>query len=239
MSNVLIDIDAAIKQYIGQELDTRTIAKIHGTSQWTIIDRLKKSGIKLRNCGHKRLVDKLSDIQVEIINGELLGDGSLSMSKGYKNARFQWGGCSYEHGEFLHLALSKFAGCFIPDRQYWKITSKAAKAFTELRQKWYPNGKQEVPEDIELTPTVVRHFYIGDGNLRKRKNRRPSIRLFVNNYNNTSLEILLTKFMSLGFNPKLQSATSGFALYLPTKETNKFFDYVGTCPFNFYQYKWP
>lgn len=36
--------------------------------------------------------------------------------------------------------------------------------------KWYASGKKVWPEDIELTPTVLKHWYCGDGCLASTKN---------------------------------------------------------------------
>jgi len=35
--------------------------------------------------------------------------------------------------------------------------------FNEFRE-WYSSGEKVWPEDIELTPTVLKHWYVGDGN---------------------------------------------------------------------------
>lgn len=39
---------------------------------------------------------------------------------------------------------------------------------------WYETGKKVWPEDIELTPTTLLHFYVQDGTLQNSNNNKPS-----------------------------------------------------------------
>jgi hypothetical protein len=39
--------------------------------------------------------------------------------------------------------------------------------FNEFRE-WYSSGEKVWPEDIKLTPTVLKHWYVGDGSYNKR-----------------------------------------------------------------------
>ena len=48
----------------------------------------------------------------------------------------------------------------------------------EIRQKWYnKQGTKIIPSDLILTPDKVLHWYIGDGSLKKRKNKDESLSL--------------------------------------------------------------
>lgn len=230
--------EAILSEYFEQGDDARTVAARHGVSQWKVLEIIKTSGRPARNAGHKRVTEPLTPNQLEIITGELLGDGSLNVGRTYVNAKFQWGGKSFEHGAFLHETLGIFAGYFKQDRVYWKIVSKAAMAFTPIWRDWYVSGKKCVPQNLALTPTVVRHWYLGDGYLKRRVHRRPAVLLSTQCFDSYSLETLIRAFHAVQLHPWREKNHSGEMLRFSTDETEAFLRYIGPCPFDHYQYKW-
>lgn len=102
--------------------------------------------------------------------------------------------------------------------------------------------KKIVPKDIELTPVVIRHWYIGDGSL-TRMNKKDkiicNIRLSTVGFLPSHVDILVDKLNDLGFNAKRDRDNT---IRLPTYMTNKFINYIGECPEEIeeiYGYKWP
>jgi hypothetical protein len=39
--------------------------------------------------------------------------------------------------------------------------------FGVYRKKWYPNDLKTIPRDLKITPTILLHWYLGDGSLSK------------------------------------------------------------------------
>ena len=46
---------------------------------------------------------------------------------------------------------------------YYSLRSCSHPLWTDLRHKWYPDGKKIVPADIELNGLTMAHWYMGDG----------------------------------------------------------------------------
>jgi LAGLIDADG DNA endonuclease family len=224
--------------YETEGLTVRKIAARYGIAESSMQERMKKWGIQRRNPGHRRVTTPLAAAQQEILDGELLGDGSILIPRACRNPKFQWGGAARSHGEFLHEALGDLACFFGPDRQYWKLCSKASVSLMPTFQRWRPHGRLAVPADIRVTPTILRHFYIGDGELRQRPGRSPSIRLAVQGFDDCSVQHVITALRTIGFDPTLQPDGSGPVIYIRTCQARAFLQYLGPCPFPEYRYKW-
>jgi len=125
-----------------------------------------------------------TDHQREVITGLLMGDGSIN--RGGKNPFLECGMISpnylkYVDGEFgifgHDVSLKKTAeesaeDCrgrgFSPDAKeenYSDLYHWHSMRHPELQEfaEWYSTGTKVWPSDIELTPTVLKHWYCGDG----------------------------------------------------------------------------
>jgi len=126
--------------------------------------------------------DTLSDIQKEILNGHLLGDGNLTNPLNERhNSSFRI--CrSTEDMDYLTWTALAF-----PDyatRKGLKVRSGSRKdgtpyefadlnmrrssVFSEYRNKWYPSGKKVVPTDLILTPLTIAVWLADDRSVRLR-----------------------------------------------------------------------
>jgi hypothetical protein len=126
----------------------------------------------------------LTQHQYEIVIGLLMGDGWINKYNG--KPRLQCGMITKEYLEYLdeifgifsvgiHLkttaeesAKSMRDRDFSPnakeenysDLYYWQ--SRKLPQLEEFVE-WYESGSKVWPEDIDLTPTVLKHWYVGDG----------------------------------------------------------------------------
>jgi hypothetical protein len=127
---------------------------------------------------------ELTQKQIEITTGLLMGDGSVSVHG--KNCRLQTAMISPNYLKYLNnmfgclglgVELSESAAKsaknnrdtgFSPDAKeenysdvyYWY--TRLHPKFNEFRE-WYSSGEKVWPENIELTPTVLKHWYCSDG----------------------------------------------------------------------------
>lgn len=156
-----------------------TIAKENSVSVWSIITRLRKSGIEVRRTHNKRHCGpaKTTNFSLrELIDGLLLGDGSLDpdgiLHLEQSDDRFGW----LEQVQSLLLAVGATSKLIpIPPRTRVidgrEIHSRSGHvlytpAYGELkaeRRRWCPIQKKQVPLDLILTPTVVAQWFCGDG----------------------------------------------------------------------------
>jgi len=108
-------------------------------------------------------------------------------------------------------------------------------AFDKFRA-WYESGKKVWPEDIDLTPTVLRHLYSGDGSLHKDN----QVRISMPNEKGNEKKVE-RYFERAGLPTPLDWYGEGenhhSALWSPT-DSEILFDYMGE-PVVGFKYKWP
>jgi hypothetical protein len=117
----------------------------------------------------------------EIIKGTLLGDSSVRV---YQN-KYYYYSLTAKSKEFLEWVSKIFETFKIPTYFSFNevsevfslgfyINARNIDELMKLREKWYTkvNGKtiKIVPKDLELTPTTLLFWYLGDGSLVRRRN---------------------------------------------------------------------
>jgi hypothetical protein len=128
---------------------------------------------------------ELTQKQKEIVTGLLMGDGCMRdmknancylqvkmISKNYLEYLNNLFGCLGSSLKLVATAEEKaqenidrgFSETVnennYSDQYNWNTRSHPE--FNKFRE-WYSSGKKVWPEDIELTPTVLKHWYVGDG----------------------------------------------------------------------------
>lgn len=185
---------------------------------------------------------------LEILDGELLGDGYIpkphthSALFGYMTPRqsyLQWlSTLLASHGLNGRIYGPKKMPSSQPSYQY---ASKWFPELFDLRQRWYPNGIKCVPRDIVLTPTVCRHWYLGDGSMHQPP-QPPYIMLCTHGFIYEDVEFLASLIEPFAPGVRVgKPQSAGPPLYLPKKAALAFLDYIGPCPNGLrevYGYKW-
>lgn len=186
----------------------------------------------------------------EIIDGEMLGDGSLEMSKVgvAPNARFCYGTSCMEYIVYIRKQLGLFGTSEIvtgTNNREGSITHKFRTmnnpSLTNIYNRWYPEGKKIIPKDLELTPLVIKHWFLGDGSLRQHSG---GIVLYTNGFEVSDVEFLVKLLNNLNFISNLRMTYSKEQdkyypiIYISTRSTGAFLKYIGECPVEYYKYKW-
>ncbi len=191
---------------------------------------------------------------IEIINGSLLGDASVQAKKG-KYHYFKYTAKDKKFLENLKKILEVYKiRCWITvdnpgvHSLGFYINNCPYKQLMNLHEKWYKkeNDKTQkiLPGDLEITPTTLFYWYIGDGCLVRRKNddnRVPTLCLATNCFSKEDIEILLEKLRKLNLNFYATESASGFnkgekagyALYSNVEDGTplRFFRTIGLeCP---------
>lgn len=199
---------------------------------------------------------KLSYEQIQVLEGALLGDGSLVMHKHGKNAIFSYTSKSKQHIEFVGKYFKEY--CSVPSkyikktsyhdkrtdkvytRYYFKTCSNST--FTEYYNKWYRNHIKYPPDDFKLTPLSCLVWYIGDGGLINSKYSQ-EIKLSTHCFSRESQEKILLPQLEQ-FNSYLVKADKNklgnyqYCIHIPHRSVKSFLEYIGECPFDDYLYKW-
>lgn len=123
----------------------------------------------------------LDDYQKELLNGLLLGDGSLHISPNGKNANFRFWAKNKDHVEFVFNKFKNLCTdsmvvkhrCYHDKRtmkyyQSYYFNTKVNEYFTEMYNIWYTNKKKtNIPTNLELTKTILLTWYIDDETIKE------------------------------------------------------------------------
>jgi hypothetical protein len=206
---------------------------------------------------------ELTEKQIEITTGLLMGDGSVG--KDNKNHRLQTAMISPNYLEYLDNIFGVL-GCGVSLKNTAAESAKSAKddgfdpnakeenysdvyrwqtrkhpKFNEFR-KWYANGKKVWPEDIELTPTVLKHWYVGDGHYKNDGYKNCISIGMANEVENTEK---ISKYFTNVNLPEPSNYTTREGKYgkqceaqWTVEDSNTLWKYMGE-PLPDFKYKWP
>jgi len=243
-------------KYWNRELSITKISKLYGINRETISYWIKKLNTTIRSLSesiHLARINhcRLSPKAIEWLGGELLGDACLTTTakKGdlpSKNlsALFRYGSKYEEYINYISKTLKSFG--VKQSGKIRKYTNKKGNiayhynslSYAELfpiYNKWYPDGKKIIPEDLELTPLTLRQHYIGDGSLIHQK-RNTRIILSTCGYLIKDVNWMIKKLDELRFKVTRQPSTN--AILISSYSVKDFLNYIGKCPVSCYQYKW-
>lgn len=203
------------KLYIAEKMSCKEIATLFQTqgidiNPWTVSRRVKELGI-VRNMSDSILVKdfhrpyiKMSEVELEALDGFLLGDGSIQQ----RSSRSGRLALTVQYEEFGKYLLSHFKRYnpvwrqrYIKSKRYlktlsqWSGETKSNRYFLDQRKRWYPQGKKIVPENIRLTPLSLLLWYLGDGSYNVRDNY---IFLSTQGFAAENVEFLCLKLNELG-----------------------------------------
>lgn len=228
----------------------------HAPDSW---DECQNCGSPKKNLGNHWALSsceypKLTQKQKEITIGLLLGDGSLITQDG-RNPHIQCGMITREYLEYLdnifgnigtgvkfqmsandsarNAVESELVDEANPenysDVYYWK--SRANPNFEQFSN-WYTVNGKVFPDSIKLTPTVLKHWYVGDGNY---NNDSKVIKICCSNeYDNWGK--LVNYFKDVGLpEPKDYNQKS---ICFNKEDSGVLFEYMGE-PLPGFRYKWP
>lgn len=199
------------------------------------------------------LLTALSPIQIDYLQGALLGDGSLYIHKNANNACFCYTSKSYQHVKYVsdpfsELSTSGIVHRYVFDNRTNKIYSinsfrtKVNPSFTEEYYRWYKNGVKHLPDNLVLNPTVCLIWYIGDGGISISKNSC-YLKLSTHCFSKEEQEQILLPQLK-DFCPKLyktgisKNGDIQHFIGIPRKKASDFLEYIGKYPFEDYAYKW-
>jgi hypothetical protein len=194
---------------------------------------------------------KLSEKQKETITGVLMGDGQV-MRQGtnpsirvrvvkqeylnYLDSIFPFYGKGVKHIRTPEKSAEMHSpgGSGDPEKysdmySWWTMRSPE---FEEFRE-WYSTGKKVFPEDIELSPTVVKHWYVCDGHY---QNSGVSDYIELSLANEKCNKDKIEKYFSdIGIRV---NSWSYHKIRFTVEDSKRLFEYMGD-PVPGFEYKWP
>lgn len=215
-----------IKSLHNKGLNLDEIAEIFDHEKTFIQEIIEKCG-GLEN-GIMESSVPLTPQLIEFMEGELLGDGCIMPVQKSPNTKMAYYAHSSKYKEYLEWLDSIFSseGLYMsgriykePEGSYHYRTSSCVELMT-LRKRWYPNDVKIVPDNLILTPVMVRQWFIGDGTL-----KNEGVALCTNGFDEKSLDLLTIKLKEIGFSATIWSDKR---LYINQAQSPDFFNYVNS-----------
>jgi hypothetical protein len=217
--------------------------------------------------GSKCEYPSFSDKQKEIITGLLMGDGSVCVQGENSNPNLSCGMIRREYLEYLNEEVFPVIGSKVHLKRtaeeqakyhvesgfrinaeasdYQDVYSWYTRNHPGLKpfKDWYSSGEKVFPDDIDLTPLVLKHWYVGDGNFETEKYSVGRISIATSNEidNRSKIE---NYFDSIGFDEhywessKREDGSLSGSIRFSTELTEDIFEYMGE-PLPGFEYKWP
>lgn len=216
-----LDTGAIIEAY-ESGTSAASLSRQHHASLWSILNRLKKAGVKVRSSNEqneKRLdlpKGRLAEF-IGLVDGLILGDGSISARGSFSleqvDTRRGW----LEHvatqltelgvdSRIIPRAAPRKLS-YIDGRQINVHASSVlyTPCYAELkvqRARWYPNGGgKQVPADVTMTPLGLASWFCGDGS----GDKQGLICFYTNSFTERDVRALAAK-ISLEFNVSARCA---------------------------------
>jgi hypothetical protein len=200
----------------------------------------------------------------EVFDGCLLGDGYLccyNPASDISYPYFKKKNKFYDHVLLVHRSLfgtdkdSRIREEYGKDKNgrplsypYFCTRSLAKKELLKEFKRWYPvesSFEKRVPSDIRLTPTVLLHWFLDDGNsFHRRKMSKTNqivITMCTECFPKENQEILRERLLSdLGLLSRFHRTQFGLGwrIEIPQSQASKFFDIIGPPPVPSLAYKW-
>jgi len=241
----LADKDFLYSLYWGEFKTCGEIAEVIGCGEKTVHSALRDHGIPSRTAGNTpSVIDSgLSTFIVEILEGELLGDGSMR-DRGWITSPFRLGTSSKEYRDWLADLLRNVGfNLRTPnvshelegygEYQSYRVETWQYPCLYRLYRHWYPDGEKRVPDDLTITPLNLRHWYIGDGSYGE------SLNLHTEGFTNECRNRLIQQLAVNGIRATAQSSGE---LHIWRKSHDRFFNFMARLPpslHSAYGYKWP
>ena len=197
---------------------------------------------------------KLNSKQSSVLTGILIGDGTLDRSGA--NCRVKIEMINEEYLQYVDDILGNLSNGvtkvqsaeesaermrdsgFRPNANsddyssVYRLTTKRHPKFNDF-ESWYSGDGKVIPE-IELTPTILKHWYVCDGHLIQNSGHRPRVSIGITNEYEFS-DKLEQMFIEQGIDA---NATKSKNLNIGADHTEKFFEFIGESVDGF-KYKWP
>lgn len=233
------------------------VAEICNCSVSTIKTHLRACNITCKPRGGEWRSIGISDELVQILNGLLLGDGSIELCR-KTSARYRHTDKheAYIKWLFTHLknrGLDWGGGIYRNDTK-WGVGYGAStflyRNLLDWCTKWYPKGKKIVPADILITPLTLLHWFIGDGWYSRgyKKRKWGGIGLATDGFTHDEVDFLAGQLQLQNIQANVNYHKNryndrGFRIiiYRPSS-IRRFFEYMAPCPEeieDLYGYKFP
>lgn len=250
------------KKYIEEGLSTRKIAELLSIKTCNSVRQaLIRNDIPVRTVSDGLTLNRKNNFFIyddktkQVINGSLLGDGSLTVYNKHSEKSYPYFHKTNKYLDHIEFVAKLIFGKRFQDKistkndkrfdiEYYTLRSLSQKILKPEYDKWYPesNGyKKLVPRDLILTPATILHWFMDDGCCYYRKQRNSYIVIFCSeSFSKEDNLFLVEQLCSMGIKSTLRKINSGTGWRIRVSETSvpEFYKIIGECPVESLKYKW-
>lgn len=178
----------------------------------------------------------ISEKCLEIINGELLGDGTISFDRA--NACFSHSTANLNYGRYLYDKLKSEVPLLKPEilkernnsKKQFRTRTTTNKSWTKIRKIWYKDKK--IVPNIELTKETCLHWYLGDGYFES------CCKISTCGFSYEENCYLAKMLNELGIETFVKEKGKYYILKMSKEGSNNFLNWIGDCPVEGYEHRW-
>jgi hypothetical protein len=240
-------------------MSARQIALCRKTSDWTIRKLLALKRVRLRSLKETGCIRFYKSIPMtsqlmEIIDGELLGDGGIINYK--YGSSFSFSTKHNEYAIWLASFFSKENVDFVGSgvrmlRRFDKRTGKRRIEFNfrtkstsemkEIGQRWYKGGRKVIPLDLSLSNISLLHWWLGDGSRDKKSGIGHFCTDAFTEREVCRLSRLLNNLIGIESRVVKRKNPNGngvFRIQVSRLDLDRMFDFIGDAPLTCLAYRW-
>lgn len=181
----------------------------------------------------------ITDYQKQVITGLLMGDGCIM--KGDKNHALSVRVIKREYLEYIDNLFPFYGMGVSLEREAKNDNYNDLYAWRTMRcpeisefRSWYSSGKKIFPEEIDLTPGVLKHWYVCDGSY---CNNNTSNHIQISSENEKDNKDKIEKYFADSVGVEINS-WYGHNFKFTVDDSHELFEYMGS-PLPGFEYKWP
>jgi len=117
----------------------------------------------------------LTDEIIDIIDGIIIGDGTIGANHNTKVARLSISGVHKEFIDYCRKVILPYSPCetiFYKNTRKnakgkgtWSVTTKHHPDLYKMHSRWYKDGVKIIPPDLRFSKMMLLLWYLGDGSL--------------------------------------------------------------------------
>lgn len=181
---------------------------------------------------------ELSDFQIDVIEGLIMGDASINHQSSDWNARLDLSVVSEDFAkkaqkdlDWLSNNLSIREKDGKSKNNQYRLLTYCHPEISNIYNTWYPGGKKSFPDNLQLNRTNLTYWYLGDGSLSFNDSGSAYARIRCNNEIHRP-DYLTNLFKEIG----IKAYASSDEIRISTSDTKKFLDMVQSV--DDLSYKW-
>jgi hypothetical protein len=169
----------------------------------------------------------ITEFQYDVINGSILGDGSIQHNSMMTYPQLTIGMRNRKYLEYIESIFQPLTAGVNRNVNCFQIATTPHPDLDSL--KWAPRPKSFIPKDLKINSTVIKHWFVQDGGL-DWANDEASVQLCSRTFD-------LTRMKSILDNIGIKSTVLTNRVRVSQHDTEKFFRFIGK-PIKGFKYKW-